>query len=85
MKIECRINYEVTRETNSWFKELRTFRLVIVLQTYFLRSHMSYNIIVKLPSIYMSGPAHWSLGQIDGLLVPPGKASKLLTDHLITG
>ena len=29
--------------------------------------------------------AHWGLGEIDGLLVPPGKASKLLTDHLITG
>ena len=27
----------------------------------------------------------WGLGEIDGLLVPPGKASKLLTDHLITG
>ena len=25
------------------------------------------------------------LGQIDGLLVPPGKSIKLLTDHLITG
>ena len=25
------------------------------------------------------------LGEIFGLLVPPGKASKLLTDHLITG
>ena len=25
------------------------------------------------------------LGEIDGLLVPPGKASKLLTDYLITG
>ena len=25
------------------------------------------------------------LGEIDGLLVPPGKASNLLTDHLITG
>ena len=31
------------------------------------------------------GPAHWGLGEVDGLLVPPGKTSKLLTDHLITG
>ena len=31
------------------------------------------------------GPAHWGLGEIDGLLVPVGKASKLLTEHLITG
>ena len=31
------------------------------------------------------GPAHRGLGEIDGLLVPPGKASNLLTDHLITG
>ena len=31
------------------------------------------------------GPARWDLGEIDGLLVPPGKASKLLTDHLISG
>ena len=31
------------------------------------------------------GPAHWGLEEMDGLLVPPGKASKLLTDHLITG
>ena len=30
-------------------------------------------------------PAHWGLGEIDGLLVPPGKAFNLLTDHLITG
>ena len=30
-------------------------------------------------------PVHWGLGVIDGLLVPPGKASKLLTDRLITG
>ena len=30
-------------------------------------------------------PAHWGLGEIDGLLVPPDKASKLLTDQLITG
>ena len=36
-------------------------------------------------SIPIFAPAHWSLGEIDGLLVPPGKASKLLTDHLITG
>ena len=28
--------------------------------------------------------AHWGLGEIDGLLVSPGKASKLLTDYLIT-
>ena len=27
-------------------------------------------------------PANWGLGEIDGLLVPPGKASYLLTDHL---
>ena len=27
----------------------------------------------------------WGLGDIDGLLVPPGKASNLLTDHPITG
>ena len=31
-------------------------------------------------------PAHWGLlEEIDGLLVPPRKASTLLTDHLITG
>ena len=30
-------------------------------------------------------PAHWGLGKIDRLLVPQGKASNLLTDHLITG
>ena len=30
-------------------------------------------------------PAHWDLGEIGGLLVPPGKASKLSTDHVITG
>ena len=28
---------------------------------------------------------HWGPGEIVGLLVPPGKASNLLTDHLITG
>ena len=30
-------------------------------------------------------PAHWGLGEINGLLDTPGKASNLLTDHLITG
>ena len=30
-------------------------------------------------------PANLGLGEIGGLLVPPGKASNLLTDHLITG
>ena len=30
-------------------------------------------------------PAHWGLGEIDGMLMPPGKASYLLTDHLISG
>ena len=28
-------------------------------------------------------PAHWGLGEIDGLLVSPGKVSIVLTDHLI--
>ena len=31
------------------------------------------------------GPALRGLGEIDGLLVPPGKASNLLTDNLISG
>ena len=31
------------------------------------------------------GPANWGLGAIDGVIVPPGKASNLLNDHLITG
>ena len=31
----------------------------------------------------MWDPAHLGLGEIDGLLVPPGKASNLLTDHLV--
>ena len=31
------------------------------------------------------GPANWGLGAIDGLIVPPGKASNHLNDHLITG
>ena len=30
-------------------------------------------------------PANWGLGEIDGLFVPPGKASNLLSDHPITG
>ena len=30
-------------------------------------------------------PAHWELGEIDGLLVHPGKASKLLINHRIAG
>ena len=29
--------------------------------------------------------ANLGLGAIDGLIVPPGKASNLLNDHLITG
>ena len=31
------------------------------------------------------GPAHFGHKEIDGLLVPLGKAYTLLTDHLITG
>ena len=31
------------------------------------------------------GPCPLGSKEIDGLLVPPGKASLLLTDHLITG
>ena len=30
-------------------------------------------------------PARWGLDELDGLLVPPGKASNLLTDHPVTG
>ena len=29
--------------------------------------------------------AHWGLGEMDGLLVTPVKASNLLIGHLITG
>ena len=38
-----------------------------------------------LGSVGIWAPANWGLGEIDGLLMPPSKASKLLTDHLITG
>ena len=31
------------------------------------------------------GPRPLGTKEIDGLFVPPGKASTLLTDHLITG
>ena len=31
------------------------------------------------------GPSPLGSKEINGLLVPPGKASTLLTDHLITG
>ena len=31
------------------------------------------------------GPAHWGPNEIDGLLVPPGTAYTLPTNHLITG
>ena len=36
-------------------------------------------------SLTILAPANRGPGVIDGLLVPPGKASNLLTDHLITG
>ena len=36
---------------------------------------------VKGGQVGMWAPAHWGLGEIDGLLVLPGKASNLLTDH----
>ena len=42
-------------------------------------------IIIKGGRVGIWAPAHWGLGEIDVLLVPSGKASKLLTDHLITG
>ena len=29
----------------------------------------------------IQNPAHWGLGEIDGLLVPPGKASNLLVNR----
>ena len=32
----------------------------------------------------MWASAHWGQAEIDGLFVPAGKASKLLTGHLIT-
>ena len=44
--------------------------------------------IVKCQQGWSDGnmdPAHWGVGEIDALLVPPGTAFKLLTDHLITG
>ena len=41
------------------------------------------NIYIRVVGGNMA-PAHWGLGEIDGLLVAPGKASTLLTDHLIT-
>ena len=31
------------------------------------------------------GPAHLGPKEIDGLTVPPGKVSTLLTEHLVTG
>ena len=34
--------------------------------------------------MWVESPAHWDLGEIDRLLLPPGKGSYLLTD-LITG
>ena len=37
------------------------------------------------PPLEFGAHAHWGLGEIDGLLVSPGKASKLLSGHLITG
>ena len=37
-----------------------------------------------LPTLNM-GPRPFRPKEIDGLLVPPGKASTQLTDHLITG
>ena len=40
-------------------------------------------LIIYFPRVW--APAHWGLGEIDGLLVPPGKASNPLTIHLITG
>ena len=42
-------------------------------------------IYVKTPSKMPTAPAHWGLGEIGWLLVPPGKAYHQLTDHLITG
>ena len=41
--------------------------------------------IVKVNRAWKSDQGHWGLGEIDGLLVPPGKANTLLTDYLITG
>ena len=43
------------------------------------------NLNCNLSPNQFRAPAHWGLGEIDGLLVPPGKASNLLTNHLITG
>ena len=52
--------------------------------TYMLILCCKSEIVRVVGSVYMA-PAHWGLGEIDGLLVPPGKASNLLTDHLIAG
>ena len=37
------------------------------------------------PFTEIRAPAHLGPGEIDGLLVPPGKACSLLTDYLNTG
>ena len=36
-------------------------------------------------NVMLMGPCTSRPEEIDGLLVPPGRASNLLTDHLITG
>ena len=51
-----------------------------------LQVHQTNGLRFDFQAISYSGPAHWGLGEIDGLPVPPGKAStNILTDHLITG
>ena len=48
------------------------------------RSNFAYLSMVHIRLANM-GPRPLGPKEIDGLLVPPGKACSLLTDHLITG
>ena len=42
-------------------------------------------VVHTMANSFIWAPAYWGLGEIYGLLVPPGKASNLLSDHMITG
>ena len=45
----------------------------------------SFHHFAKIQNMTSYGPSPLGPKEIEGLLVPPGKANTLLTDHLITG
>ena len=98
LSVFIEISHNTYSELRSWLNEDGTFINVSIpyimghskalTEHIFDSKHGLYFVYIFCENggrVVIWAPAHWGLGEIDGLLVPPGKASKLLTDHLMTG